>query len=563
MVSACTILFLFAGASADAQAPQILWWYDLDAPSFGSAATADIDGDGKLEIVFGTYFNDEHIHALNAEDGSLLWKYDTGGCNDASPVIADVDLDGELEVIAPASSPYKVYCFNGATGAVEWSTSTGYPNCIDSPPAVADVDNDSKPEVVLGTFYGHVFCLNGEDGSVEWNVSLGNNSYIQTGPNILDLDGNGSLDVVIAQWLGDLRIYALNGADGSVIWFSDAPSDYIYHGGSFADVDEDGKPEIAIGSYDHNLYLLNGESGRVEWNYTAPYYAGGPSSIADLDGDGHLEVVFTAHNRIIAVSHLGNKVWSFSAGGSVFRGVAISDVDDDNILDVVFGSADGYLRALNGDTGQAIWAMNLEAHYGQSYDMDHAPIIADFDNDGILDVFVIGGYGTSSPPTQNHGRAYALSTEEGTGRGWPMFRHDMRHSACFDGYQPLMIDFPAISGSTGGAADLVLAAGKKNANRHYFILGSLSGNSPGFPLPGGLTLPINWDPFTGIIIQMANTPVLSGFYGTLDLWGQAVAKLDTLGPLPPPAVGLTMDFAYLLYSPYSFVSNPAQVFIVP
>ena len=52
---------------------------------------------------------------------TLLWNYDTGGCNDASPVIYDVDLDGELEVIIPASSPYKVYCFNGSTGQVEWS----------------------------------------------------------------------------------------------------------------------------------------------------------------------------------------------------------------------------------------------------------------------------------------------------------------------------------------------------------------------------------------------------------------------------------------------------------
>ncbi|HIG99982.1 MAG TPA: PQQ-binding-like beta-propeller repeat protein, partial [Thermoplasmata archaeon] len=89
---------------------QILWWYQLDAPSFGSSAVADIDGDGYLEIVFGTYFNDEHIYALNAEDGSLLWNYDTGGCNDASPVIADVDLDGDLEVVIPASSPSMVYC---------------------------------------------------------------------------------------------------------------------------------------------------------------------------------------------------------------------------------------------------------------------------------------------------------------------------------------------------------------------------------------------------------------------------------------------------------------------
>ena len=138
--------------------PQILWWYDTNAPCFGSAATEDIDNDSYLELVFGTYFNDEHVYALNANNGTLHWIYNTGGCNDASPVIADVDLDGEIEVIIPASSPYEVYCFDGTTGAVEWSTSTGYPNCIDSPPAVADVDNDNKPEVILGAWYGNIFC---------------------------------------------------------------------------------------------------------------------------------------------------------------------------------------------------------------------------------------------------------------------------------------------------------------------------------------------------------------------------------------------------------------------
>jgi outer membrane protein assembly factor BamB len=428
--------------------PQILWWYDLDAPSLGSAAVDDIDGDGNLEIVFGTYFNDEHIYALNAESGTILWKYNTGGCNDASPAIADVDLDGDLEVIVPASSPYKVYCFNGANGQVEWSTSTGYPNCIDSPPAVADVDNDDKPEIILGTFYGYVFCLNGEDGSICWQTNLGTNSYIQSGPNILDLDGDGQLDIVIAQWSGDYRIYALKGDDASVLWYFDQPQDHMYHGGSFADIDEDGKPEIVIGCYDNHIYVVNGEDGSLEWDYSATYYIGAPTSIADLNNDGHLEIVFASNNKLGVLSHAGTLLWSHSTGGSIFRGASIADTDGDGVLDVVFGSSDGILRVLKGDNGQVIWTYNLEAHYGMSYDIDHAPVIADFNNDGELDVFVVGGYGTSSPPTNNHGRAYALAAGEGTGPGWPMFRHDLRHSACFGDNQPP--NAPTITGPNEG-----------------------------------------------------------------------------------------------------------------
>jgi outer membrane protein assembly factor BamB len=412
---------------------EIVWWYDLNAPSFGSAAVDDIDGDDKLEIVFGAYFNDEQIHALNAEDGSVLWSYNTGGCNDASPAIYDVDLDGELEVILAASSPCRVFCFDGASGGVEWSRYVGY--SIDSPPAIADVDNDNKPEIIFGTFLGNIFCLNGEDGTVYWQTNVGADSYIQSGPNILDVDQDGQLDVVVAQWAGDCRVYALKGDDASVLWYSDAPGDYMYHGGSFADVDKDGKPEIAIGCYDSYIYLLNAEDGSTEWSYRAPYYVGAPTSIADLNNDGHLEVVYASYNQIGVLSHTGSRLWSYSAGGSCFRGAAISDVDGDGILDVVFGADDGVLRALRGTNGQVIWSYNLMSHYGRTFDIDHAPTIADFDGDGKLDVFVVGGYG-AYPPQDNHGRAYMLTAGDGTGPGWPMFRHDVRHSARFGEIEP-------------------------------------------------------------------------------------------------------------------------------
>lgn len=427
---AVTLLLPFC---CGAQYPDIMWWYDLDAPSLGSAAVGDIDGDSLPEIVFGCYFNDEHIYALNGEDGSLKWNFFTDGCNDASPSIADVDQDGQLEVIAPASSPSMVYCLNGDSGSVEWSASTGYGNCIDAPPAIDDVDKDGKPEIVLGTFNGNVFCFNGEDGSEAWHVNLGASSAIQSGPNLLDLDRDGDLDVFVSQWGGDYRVYALDGEDGSTIWYSDVPTDHMYHSGSFADIDEDGHPEIAIGCYDSYVYCFNDDSS-LAWSYNGPWYVGAPTCMADLDGDGDYEIIYVSWYVAGALHHTGaTHLWTFNASSGSFRGCAVADIDGDDTLDVALGCDDGYLQAVHGKNGQLLWEIDLGAHYAQEYDIDHAPVIADFDGDGKLDIFVVGGHAESSQPQNNHGRAYALRAGDGTGPGWPMFRHDLHHSACFDG----------------------------------------------------------------------------------------------------------------------------------
>ena len=66
------------------------------------------------------------------------------------------------------------------------------------------------------------------------------------------------------------------------------------------------------------------------------------------------------------------------------------------------------------------------------------------------------------------------------------------------------------------------------------------------------------DPFTGR--QRLITP---GGRRTIQSTCGSFARLDTNGPLPSFAVGLVMYFAYLLYPPCDFVSNPISVEIVP
>ena len=67
----------FIMCDINAQTPTIKWWFDVKDASFGQSTAGDIDGDGKLEAVFGCYRNDSCVYALNTENGTLLWKYNT------------------------------------------------------------------------------------------------------------------------------------------------------------------------------------------------------------------------------------------------------------------------------------------------------------------------------------------------------------------------------------------------------------------------------------------------------------------------------------------------------
>ena len=130
----------------------------------------------------------------------------------------------------------------------------------------------------------------------------------------------------------------------------------------------------------------------------------------------------------------------------------------------------------------------------------------------------------------------------------------------FIGVHPLEGHTSFIPHGTGGKVQLTLSGGPGCAGRDYLMLGSVSWNAPGIPLPGGqATMAVNWDPFTNMVLNLLNTPAFMHFAGTLDAGGNAIATFDTLGPLPPQAAGLILSFAYALYAPWDFVSNPMNI----
>jgi hypothetical protein len=177
---------------------------------------------------------------------------------------------------------------------------------------------------------------------------------------------------------------------------------------------------------------LNGENGTLSWKYKGSGYIGAPASLGDIDNDGICDVVFPNGYRITALSNTGAFKWEYPIPnyGSAFRGVALADINNDVYPEVIFGNSNGILTALHGNNGNVLWTLNLAAHYGNSqFALDHAPLVADFDGDDTLDVFIVGGYGTYPNFSNNFGRAYMISTNKGNGPDLLMFQRDIRRQS--------------------------------------------------------------------------------------------------------------------------------------
>ena len=77
-----------------------------------SPVLVDLTGDGNLEIIVAT--NSGHVVAYR-HDGSLLWDKDVAGAYGvgknkqriaSSPAVADIDADGRMEIVTGTGSMY-------------------------------------------------------------------------------------------------------------------------------------------------------------------------------------------------------------------------------------------------------------------------------------------------------------------------------------------------------------------------------------------------------------------------------------------------------------------------
>ncbi|MCB2183986.1 MAG: DUF4214 domain-containing protein [Desulfobulbaceae bacterium] len=123
---------------------------------WSSPVTADLDGDGMLEIVYGTgnYFHDSRGSYIRVweHNGESKFLLTTIGRTFATPLVADIDNDGNMEIVAATLEGY-LYGWDN-TGSQIFATQTRTipavtGNPIFGAPIAVDLDDDGKLEIIV------------------------------------------------------------------------------------------------------------------------------------------------------------------------------------------------------------------------------------------------------------------------------------------------------------------------------------------------------------------------------------------------------------------------------
>ncbi|MBM4458601.1 MAG: LruC domain-containing protein [Chloroflexi bacterium] len=338
-------------AAAAAAANGVIAPEAVESRYFGGPVLADLDDDGKLDIIVGNLLKNQ-VEAYTTDLQPLAgWPQPVDGAVKAAVAVADLDGDGKPEVLA-GSAGGQLYAWHG-----DGSPVAGWPVTLDASfrvlatPAIADLDGAGVADVVVPLANGKLYAFDAAGQlKVGWPVSLGdvadqfNSQVINSSPRIADLDGDGKPEIVVGST--DKRIYAFN-SDGSLRW-TYKTGDLVLSTPAVADI-VPGVPglETVVGSGDRYVYLLNA-AGELIWRRGTGWTVRSSPVVADLNGDGKPEIIIGSDDDKLWAWHGDGKLvagWPQATGADVFSSPRVGDLNGDGRPEVVVGSDDAKVYA--------------------------------------------------------------------------------------------------------------------------------------------------------------------------------------------------------------------------
>ena len=285
-------------------------------PSANGLALKDFNGDGKVDITTVNQTANQLAilkntgnNTINSSSFDAVITYPTA----STPVDVfsdDIDGDGKFDLLVPNSGANSISIFRNTStiNVISFAARVDYTVGINSGQIVtADLNGDGIKEILNVNFGSNTFSVhrnNSTPGSIL--LQTPRTDFVASGTAsssreiaVDDIDGDGKQDVVVVQYNGQVSVFR-NTSTLATISFAPSVNLTGYNlnaGVSIADVDLDGKKDIAISAYNNGyacLFKNNSTSGNISFSNLSNYPVGiNPHGIQlkDLDNDNKPELV--------------------------------------------------------------------------------------------------------------------------------------------------------------------------------------------------------------------------------------------------------------------------------